>query len=185
MKQGLKTGLAAAFAIAFVTAIAVAGKLSGWGPADGDVKVSHPSERHLLKTGAAAPDFEVQSLEGKQITLDSLKGKPIMLDFWATWCGPCVESLPDTEKATIAFPNVTVLAISDESRSTLHEFLNANPLQINVCVDEDSDASDAYHVSAIPCRVFIDRHGKIVDVIEGSGQEEQVRADLNKIDSEK
>lgn len=140
-----------------------------------------PQEDTPMKAGDTAPDFTVTDLSGKSVALSSLKGRPVMLDFWATWCGPCRESLPDTDKFSQKYKNVTVLAISDEDKSTVEKFVQDNHYSFRACLDTGRDANTKYHVSAIPTFVFIDAQGKIAKYIVGGGQADDEVAALKSI----
>lgn len=139
------------------------------------------AETPQLKEGEAAPDFTVTDMSGKSISLASLKGKPVMIDFWATWCGPCKQTLPDTDKISKQFKNLTVLAISAEDKDTIQKFVTENHYQFRACMDQGGKTNTAYHVEGIPCFVFIDAQGKVAKTIVGSGQESQVQDALKKI----
>lgn len=164
-------------AVAFVAAVAIAGSRSGWGP---------PSSGAPLAVGQTAPDFDFRTMDGQSISRASLKGKPVMIDFWATWCGPCVEALPDTERIAKTYPNVTVLAVSQESKGDVEQFLSSHPFKLTFCLDHDGQANDAYGVTGIPCRVFIDASGKVEGYVVGYDENDpDVQAALDKIGAQK
>ena len=142
---------------------------------------SKPAEEATLKEGSVAPDFTVTTLDGQTVSLASLKGKPVMLDFWATWCGPCRETLPETDKISQKYKNLTVLAVSDEDKPTVEKFVNDNHYKFRACLDKSGDMNRAYKISGIPCFVFIDANGKVAKYIVGSGQSSDVDAALKQI----
>jgi peroxiredoxin len=134
--------------------------------ASGDIKI----ERFLvLHVGDEAPDFTASTLDGKQIRLKDLRGKVVLLDFWATWCAPCIAQMPKIQQAYEQHAKdgrLIVIGISiDESPSMVEEFLKCRNLpwaQIALGPPERNPVAKAYNVSAVPSTFLIDRDGKIV-----------------------
>jgi thiol-disulfide isomerase/thioredoxin len=115
-------------------------------------------------TGSTAPAFKGVSLDGKAFSLESLKGKPVLLDFWASWCGPCIRSMPTTEKlyADYKAQGFVVLGVDvDESRDTVEKFLNTKPLGYPVLMGSESGIPAAYGVTVFPTFVLIGPDGKV------------------------
>jgi thiol-disulfide isomerase/thioredoxin len=115
-------------------------------------------------TGKEAPTFKVVSLDGKSYSLDSLKGKPVLLDFWASWCGPCVRSMPIVEKlyADYRAQGLVVLAVDvGETRETVEKFLKGKPMAYPVTMGSESGIPAAYSVTVFPTFVMIGTDGKI------------------------
>jgi thiol-disulfide isomerase/thioredoxin len=124
--------------------------------------------------GQAAPDFEMKGIDGKTYSLESLKGKPVLLDFWATWCKPCSASMPLVEKlyATYKDQDLVVLAVnSGEEADAVAAFLKTSPLAYPVVLSGDSGIVAAYQVTAYPTFVMIGREGKIAAHEIGFGGE--------------
>ncbi len=118
--------------------------------------------------GKPAPDITLHRLDGKAVKLSSLRGKPVFLDFWATWCGPCRMSLPHTDNlAKTHGGKINVLAISDEEVPTIKSFMKENKYTYPSFRDGDHSASTKYQVQAIPTFVIIDKNGNLVDYIVG------------------
>jgi thiol-disulfide isomerase/thioredoxin len=131
--------------------------------------------------GKAVPDITVTGLNGKPVKLSSLKGKPVFLDFWATWCGPCRMSLPHTQElAAKNGKKISVLAISNETKDTITPFLKDNKYTFPAYRDADNSAGLKYKVEAIPTFVVIDKNGKLVDYIVGYDPD-HVKAALKKV----
>ncbi|MCP4536908.1 MAG: TlpA family protein disulfide reductase [Chloroflexi bacterium] len=107
-----------------------------------------------------APDFTLNSLNGDAITLSNLKDQIVVLDFWATWCRPCVDAMPELEQLHKQYTaqGVVVLAINvEESRADVAEFMAENGYTLTVLLDADGRITDAYGVKGIPHTVIVDR----------------------------
>ncbi len=131
--------------------------------------------------GKPAPDFTVTRLDGTVVQLSSLRGHPVMIDFWATWCGPCVASLPHTQEVFDrgAAAGLQVLAISDEDHGTVTQFISDNHYAFPTYFDA-SAAEKKYQITAIPTTVVIDSQGRLIAYIVGGGQDEAIRTALAK-----
>ena len=126
---------------------------------------------HLL-LGRPAPDFHLQDLDGKEVRLASFKGKVVLLDFWATWCGPCLEEMPKLNRLYKKFSdkNVTILGIDVlEDAETVRKFVQKNGYKypILLATNKDSVIED-YGAHAYPSFVLIDKHGIVADYKSGS-----------------
>ena len=125
-----------------------------------------------LRLGGPAPAFELADLDGKSTRLADQRGHVVVLDFWATWCGPCRRSLPHLAAAArdYADKNVRVFAIDrEEDAATVRSFLTNASLGdgLSVLLDVDSAVSTAYQVEGIPATFVIDSHGRLVKSIIG------------------
>lgn len=123
--------------------------------------------------GQAGFPFRLDTLDGKKFNLAEHKGKIVVLDFWATWCGPCIESLPLVESTVQGFADrqVELVAVNlEEQPERIKATLERNKLKVNVALDRDGVAAARYAVSAIPQTVVIDREGKIVRLFVGGGK---------------
>jgi thiol-disulfide isomerase/thioredoxin/outer membrane lipoprotein-sorting protein len=133
--------------------------------------------------GKPAPAFEVKSLGGETFSLAALKGKTVLLDFWATWCGPCRKSMPVLEKISSEFKNsdLVILGVNTgEDREVVEEFLKKTPLQYPAVLSGESGILESYGVTAYPTFILIGRDGKIIANEVGFGGEDQLRQMIDK-----
>ncbi len=137
-----------------------------------------------LPVGATAPDFELESLEGKTVKLSELRGKPVFLDFWATWCGPCRRALPHTQAFSEKYKDKAhIFAVNvREGKETVKAFMERNKYSFPVLMDKTGEVASAYRVSGIPQFVVIDANGKValVKVGYGPGVEKELERALEK-----
>ena len=120
-----------------------------------------------------APDFELENLDGETVTLSGLRGRPVMLNFWASWCGPCRQEMPDIqqvfEDGKWKEQGLVILVINvGETPSTVREFIEGNGFSFPVLLDEDNSVARAYNIRGIPATFFIDRSGIIGDMKVGA-----------------
>jgi peroxiredoxin len=120
-----------------------------------------------VSAGEMAADFKLSNLEGKKVTLSSLRGKVVFLNVWATWCGPCREEMPSMETLYEAFKDrsdFVILAVSQDrrGRAAVLPFVDRNHIHFDVLLDPDNVVGDAYNVSGVPETFIIDRKGRIV-----------------------
>ena len=135
-----------------------------------------------VAVGASLQDFQVQDLTGKPLSLSAYKGKVVLVDFWATWCVPCLAELPNVKQAYEEYhaKGLEIIGISlDEDRDTLTGFLKTNNVPWPQYFDGKkwtNELATKYAVNAIPATFLLDREGKIVaknDTLreKGLGQE--------------
>jgi thiol-disulfide isomerase/thioredoxin len=115
--------------------------------------------------GNLAPDFELQTLDGKSLKLSGLRGKAVLLNFWATYCGPCKIEMPwfvelQKEYGPQGFQIVGV-ANDDASTEDIAKFAKEMGINYPILIGKDS-VSDSYKVSVLPTTFFLDRDGKLI-----------------------
>lgn len=120
------------------------------------------------KLGKAAPDFilEKAGTNGfEKVSLKSLRGKTVIIDFWATWCGPCRQTMPKTEllyKKSLESDKVVVLTVNlREDETKVSDFMGKNNYKMTVLLDKDGSVGQAYEAVSIPKLVVIDAEGKL------------------------
>jgi thiol-disulfide isomerase/thioredoxin len=115
-------------------------------------------------TGKDAPSFRGVSLDGKVYTSQDLKGKTVLLDFWASWCGPCKRSMPTTEKLYQDYKSkgFLILAVDvGEKREVVEKFMATAPFGYPVIMGDEAGMTSAYNVSLLPTFVLINAEGKV------------------------
>ncbi len=146
-----------------------------------DVSAS-ATQKPPVAIGQPAPDFTVKGLDGKVVKLSSLRGKPVLLDFWATWCGPCRMSLPHTQKVAAEHGGeITVLSISNETPDKISAFIKDNKYTFAPYRDVDDSAGFKYDVQTIPTFVVIDANGNLADYQIGYGGDGPLNEALAKV----
>jgi cytochrome c biogenesis protein CcmG/thiol:disulfide interchange protein DsbE len=116
--------------------------------------------------GFSAPGFELATLDGQPVSLGSLEGHPILLNFWATWCGPCRHEIPflqdlATDPAWLGRGLEMVAVDIQESQGDVRQFMEANGMTYRVLLDSKARVAELYNIRGIPTTVFIDKDGII------------------------
>jgi thiol-disulfide isomerase/thioredoxin/outer membrane lipoprotein-sorting protein len=138
---------------------------------------------HPDLAGKPAPAFEVKSIGGESYSLSALKGKPVLLDFWATWCAPCRKSMPALEKISADSKNtgLVILGVNiGEDQKIVEEFLKKTPFGYPAVMSGESGILESYQVTAYPTFILIGRDGKIAGSQIGFGGEDQLRQLIGK-----
>lgn len=119
-------------------------------------------------------NFTVYDKDHQKVTLSQFIGKPVVLNFWASWCGPCQSEMPDFEEVYQTYSdkiNFVMINLTDGSRETVTTataFLKKNHYNFPAFFDKDLAASSTYYVSSIPQTFFIDKDGMIVSYTKGA-----------------
>lgn len=123
------------------------------------------------RQGFSAPDFELRTLSGEPIRLSDLVGKPVIINFWATWCAPCQVEMPAFEAAHQKYnQDLIILAVNStiqDDASQVEDFVRARDLTFPILLDPNGTATRAYQVRALPTTIMVNRNGMITNVVMG------------------
>ncbi|MBI3550162.1 MAG: TlpA family protein disulfide reductase [Elusimicrobia bacterium] len=139
-------------AVFFAALVALSGCGKGSGPSSDAAKT--------------APDFALKDLSGKTLTLRELRGKTVLIDFWATWCGPCAEAIPFYEKIYEKYEGkpFAVLGIDEDGMTdVVAPFAKKKGIRYPILLDADNKAFDAFGVRGLPTAFLVDSEGNIRD----------------------
>jgi thiol-disulfide isomerase/thioredoxin len=128
--------------------------------------------------GNPAPSFSLTSLDGSQVSSGDLHGSVYILDFWATWCPPCIASLPKLDDLYQNMKNsgLKVFAVNEaEDKDTVQKFIDAKKLTLPVLLDSDGKAFASFGGEAIPHLVIVGKDGRIFKIHEGLADEDVIR----------
>jgi len=136
------------------------------------VKLEHPQYQAAMKAfeerdrARNSATFRLADLNGKTWSLEQLKGKVVLLNFWATWCPPCRKEMPDMDRLQARFKDkgLVVLAVSDEEPAVVRKYISEHPYSFAVLLDPGRVVNDAYQVQGIPQTVIYNRDGRIAAI---------------------
>lgn len=179
-KQSKTILLIAVFALFIVAAVfaynALSKKVSPQNNIDvtqneGEVSQTSPDEE---KEKVKAPDFTVLDMDGNSVKLSDLFGKPIVLNFWASWCTPCKTEMPEFNEVyedlgeDITFMMVNLVDGKRETKETGAQYITEQGFSFPVYFDTEQEAAYAYGIRSIPTTIFIDKDGYIVTGAQGT-----------------
>jgi peroxiredoxin len=122
-------------------------------------------------SGKMATDFTLQSLDGESVTLSDLKGKVVLINFWATWCIPCKAEMPSMERLYRKYKDrgFTILAIDImEKPETIRKFAKGKNLTFPILLDTKGEVRGKYRVSGIPNSYLVNKNGRLVGNVIGA-----------------
>lgn len=136
--------------------------------------------------GKTAPDFTLKSRSGKNVKLNELRGQVVMINFWASWCGPCRKEMPllDGLQKKYADYGFKLLGVNvDQDHASAMKLLSHVPVDFTILFDPTSKVSKLYNVDAMPSTVIIGRDGHIRQRFRGyhSGYEDKYEATIKKL----
>lgn len=133
--------------------------------------------------GRQAPDFVLEDLQGKKVKLSDFRGKAVLLNFWATWCGPCKVEMPWFVELQKQYGpqglEIVGVALDDSGRDTISKFAKEMGVNYTILQGQDS-VGDAYGAMGLPTSYFIDRNGKIVESVSGLLARSEIEGDIKK-----
>ena len=136
------------------------------------------SDMPPLNLGEPAPPFALQGLDGTEVSLASLQGKVVVLNFWASWCGPCRKEMPDFQEAWEEHQDQGVvfvgIAVAD-TESDASRFAQQVGVTYPLALDATNEVARAYRLRAVPSTYFIDREGMLATTLHGLANQGALR----------
>ncbi len=172
--SGLLIGLAAG--IAFFFGFNRVDLLESFSNDDTSESLSESASIYAPEKGQPAPDFVLENLDGEQVALEDLRGKVVLLNFWATWCGPCRVEMPTLESRHQKYPeHLAVIGVDfDEPKENVAAFVEEFGLTFPILLDPGATVQDAYRIRGYPTSVFLDKDGTVQIVHIGIMAEDQL-----------
>jgi peroxiredoxin len=132
---------------------------------------------------ATAPDFTLKALDGTNLRLAEQRGDILLINFWASWCGPCIQEMPQLDKLALKYQplGVQVWGVNVESDSSAAKaYLSKVSVEFPILFDQDNSVSKAYQVEAMPTTVILDKDGTVRSVHRGykPGYEKKYEDDI-------
>lgn len=149
-----------------------------------DIEKDAPIEIITNPEKVAALNFKLKDLNGKEVSLSDFKGKKVMLNFWASWCRPCISEMPDIQKLynETKDSDLVILAVNlGEEKATVKSFTDINKYNFTVLLDLEEIAGRQYSITAIPTTFFIDKEGNIVSTVKGAITLEKMKMYISKL----
>jgi peroxiredoxin len=148
------------------------------------IEVLYAPPQQLPLMGAIAPDFVLTSFKGDTVSLSQFRGRPVVINFWATWCVPCRREMPAFQQAleTYQEDGLIVLAVNFEEEANLvRPFVEEFDLTFEILFDTQAEVSQTYLVTGLPHTVFVDRQGIIRHIQVGEVKQDMLEEFLDQI----
>jgi peroxiredoxin len=119
-----------------------------------------------IRRGGIAPDFSLEDMHGNKVTLSDFQGRPVLINFWASWCPPCRSEMPELQRVYAAqeADGLVILAVNtvyQDELDDVNDFVAEQKLTFPILLDSEGAVAVAYRASTLPTSVFVDRAGKI------------------------
>jgi len=132
--------------------------------------------------GRLAPPIELATLDGSQTSLASYHGRPVVVNFWATWCEPCKQEMPALQAETDSHPDLVVLGVDNiEPAVRVKPYVEQLGISFPVVLDQDGSVAEEYEVIGMPTSFFVDRSGVLRSVYRGALTPDALRDSLAEI----
>ena len=151
---------------------------------DNPVIVLPTSNVHGLAEGSVAPDFTLKTFSGQTVNLKELRGKRVLINFWASWCPPCLRETPDLKAAynELREENVAFIGIgTQDDTDKLKKFSDDNSLPYTIVEDPKGTVGDRYSVLGLPTTILVDSQGIVRKVFTGPITKDQVMTEVGKL----
>ena len=139
-----------------------------------------------LERGDLAPDFKLETIEGEEVRLSDFRGQKVLLNFWATWCGPCRAEMPDMQKYHEEDDDAVILAVNltetEQSSTGVDEFLDEYGIDFTILSDKNTVVSNIYKAQALPTSYLINTEGRIHNIAVGPLNYEAMVQAFNEMD---
>ncbi|MBN1371985.1 MAG: redoxin domain-containing protein [Anaerolineaceae bacterium] len=138
------------------------------------------------RAGLLAPDFELRTLDGSSLRLSDLRGQPVIVNVWTSWCPPCKREMPAFQRVYQEYEShglviLAVDAIQQDSLDDVRLFVSNNALTFPILLDERSEVLSTYQISAFPSTFFVDQEGVIRKVVIGAVSEPLLRSQVEEM----
>lgn len=196
-KKGMIILSVALFAAFLAVCVFAYNKLSGTLKPDASIQIAENSGSVDSKSGndgqgadasekTKAPDFTVTDMDGAQVKLSEMYGKPVVVNFWASWCPPCKAEMPDFDRVYLEKGNDVTFMMVDlvgmrETKESGEKYIEEQGFSFPVYFDTKQEAAAAYGISSIPTTLFIDKDGYIVTGARGAIDERTLRYGIDLI----
>lgn len=162
--------IAVAVGLLAVVALAVWALQGGVAPANGAPGIGSP-----------APNFTLENVDAKKVSLTDYRGKTVILNFWATWCPPCRSEMPAINQVARTHPNVVVLAVDlQEGPAPVRDFVQQLDLSFRPLLDTRGEVTALYHVNSLPSSFFIGPDGRVRAINVGAMDQRTIEENLRR-----